>query len=212
MLQIKKVETIYKHSYFSFAGTLVAATIVFFLFQPVAQKNILILWFLSFVIFTFIRFIISWRFDNNEHSDTDIEHWFILFSACSIISGMFWGITGFILIPGDDFPLLESVIFRGCLLLFISALITGAIITYSTSKTIFLSFAVPAIIPQCLYLIHIGDKYHSMLGGIILLYVTIIYIVSIYINRIFISYTKLEIENELLKSFITKKGFKIKSY
>ncbi len=204
MLHIKKVETIYKYSYFTFTATLFTATVVFLIFQSITPKNILLIWFLLFAVFTLIRFIISYRFNNIVHNDTNIERWFILFISCSIISGMFWGMTGFILIPEADVSLQDSIIYRGCLLLFISALITGAIITYSTSKTIFLSFAVPAILPHCLFLIYIGDKYHSMLGGIILFYVTIIYIVSIYINRIFMNYAKLELENEELRNLLGK--------
>jgi len=105
--------------------------------------------------------------------------------------------------------LLDSVLYRGMLLLFVSALIAGSIVTYSASKSVYLCFSVPAIVPQCLLLIAQGDKYYSFLGGVVLSYAIIMFVISVYFHRNFVENSKIEIKNEMLMKIITKQGIKI---
>lgn len=103
-----------------------------------------------------------------------------------------WGITGFIFIPGNSLSLLDTVLYQGTLLLFISTLVTGSVVTYSTSKTVYLVFAVAAIIPQGLMLVAQGDKYHSFPGGVVLACIVIMFVVAFYFHRIFVENTKVK--------------------
>jgi len=178
------------------------------LFQDISQSKTLNIWFIIFSLFTFIRFVITWRFNQSEDKE-DNETWLIIFLIMTAVSGTMWGLTGFLFIPKGSLPLLDSVLYHGILLLFIASLLGGSIITYSASKIDYLSFSFPAVVPQCFMLISEGDKYHSFLGGIVLAYAVIMFLISVYINRIFAEQSKIDTENEFLKSTLKKNGIKI---
>ncbi|MEM6998725.1 MAG: hypothetical protein AAF419_02675, partial [Pseudomonadota bacterium] len=161
-----------------------------------------------FTILVVIRFFTTWLFNKRENNK-NIDYWLILFLIMSGISGTMWGLTGFLFIPEGLLSLLDSILFQGILLIFIATLIAGSIITYSASKTVFLVFSVPAIVPQSLMLIAQGDKYNSFLGGVMLTYFFIMFVISIYINRVFNEYSKMEMRNERLESELKNNGINI---
>ena len=208
MSDIKQLERLYSHSYLSFIATLFSAILVLWLFQTVAESLVLKSWFAIFSILTFIRIAVTYHFEKSDQNNT--EKCLMIFLIMTFFSGVMWGITGFIFIPEGLLSLVDSVLYHGMLLLFIVALITGSIITYSASKLVYLYFSVPAIVPQCLMLISKGDIYHSFLGGYVLAYACIMFVVSIYINQIFFKYSKVEEQYESLKSTLEKHGIKFK--
>lgn len=208
MINSKQVQALYGHSYISFFATYFGAVLAYWLFKEITPAKIINTWFILFTCVTFMRVMLTWQFKKREHID-DNETWLIVFLITSAISGTMWGLTGFLFVPKDSLPLLDSVLYHGILLLFVATLIAGSIVTYSASKSVYLSFSVPAIVPQCLMLIAYGDKYHSFLGGVVLAYAFIMFVISIYIHRIFKEYEEIEIENERLKSIITKYGIEI---
>ncbi len=208
MTEIKQIEKLYNHSYISYIATYFGAVLAYWLFQDITEIKVLNIWFTIFSILTFSRFITTWCFKKNEHKE-NIELWFYLFLIMSAISGTMWGLTGFVFIPKGTLSLLDSVLYHGMLLLFISTLIAGSIVTYSASKMVYLVFSVPAIVPQCLLLIAQGDKYHSFLGGVVLAYALIMFVISVYIHRIFTEHSKVETRNELLESTLKKNGIKL---
>jgi hypothetical protein len=207
MSDIKQIERLYTNSYLSLIATLFAAVLVFLLFEPIADKQILTTWFIIFTTVTAVRLFISWRFLNHEHEN--IDSWLIIFIVASLVSGTMWGLTGFLFIEEGSLPLLDSVLYHGLLLLFITALIAGSIVTYSASRLVYLSFSVPAVVPQCFLLIAQGDKYHSFLGGVVLAYACVMFVISIYIYKIFSENSQIEERNELLEAVLKKNNIKI---
>ena len=167
-----------------------------------------VVWFILFSVVTISRFVSTWCFKKFEHKK-NIELWFILFLIATTISGTLWGITGFILIPQGSLSLIDSVLYRGTLLLFICTLVGGSVVTYSSSKTIYLAFSVPAIIPQSLMLIAQGDKYHSFLGGVVMAYVIVIFIIAFYFHRIFAENVRIEKRNEYLETVLKRNNINV---
>lgn len=208
MINKKQIQRLYDQSYISYIATYCAAILAYWLFKDITPDKIINTWFIVFSIFITARFILTWRFKKKDYEEYD-DIWLILFLIATAISGTLWGLTGFLFIPKDTLSLLDSVLHHGILLLFIASLIGGSIITYSASKTVYMSFSIPAIVPQCFMLIAQGDKYHSFLGGIVLAYACIMFVISVYINRIFTEYDETELENESLKEIITSNGIKI---
>ncbi len=208
MSDLKQIERLYRHSYLSFIATFFGAGLVFWFFQSVADPVVLKSWFVIFLVLTIIRVVNSWCFHKNAHENNS-ESWLIAFLILSMISGTLWGLTGFLLIPADMPSPFESVLYHGMLLLFITALIVGSLITYSASKMVYLSFAIPAVVPQCLMLIAKGDKYHSFLGGFVLAYACIIFVISVYVYRIFLECSKTEVQNEMLKKLLDENGISL---
>lgn len=208
MITSKQIQALYGHSYITYFATYFGAVLAYWLFKDITPDIIINTWFIGFTVFICIRVILTWQFKKREHID-DSETWLIVFLITSAISGTMWGLTGFIFIPKDSLSLLESVLHHGILLLFVATLIAGSIITYSASKSVYLSFSIPAIVPQCLMLIAQGDKYHSFLGGVVLVYAFIMFVISIYIHRVFLECDKIENENDYLKKLITRYGIEL---
>ncbi len=207
MTDLKQIERLYSHSYLSFIATIFGAILVLWLFKTVAEPLFLISWFAIISILTFIRIVVTWHFQKRDHNNT--ETWLIIFLIMTFFSGIMWGITGFLFIPEGLLSLVDSVLYHGMLLLFIVALITGSIITYSASKMVYLCFSVPAIVPQCLMLISKGDIYHSFLGGFVLAYACIMFVISIYIHQIFSEYSKIETRNDFLNLTLKRHGIEV---
>ncbi len=198
MIDEKQIKRLYDQSYVSYIATYFVAVLAYWLFKDIAPEKIINTWFIIFSLFTTARFILTWRFKQGKNQEYD-DIWFMLFLISTAISGTLWGLTGFLFIPDETLSLLDSVLNHGILLLFIASLIGGSIITYSASKMVYMSFSIPAIVPQCLMLIAQGNKYHSFLGGIVLAYACIMFVISVYINRVFTESNKVEAENEFLK-------------
>lgn len=210
MSDLKQIERLYSHSYLSFIATFFGAILVLWLFQTVAESLVLISWFAIFSILTFIRIVVTYHFQKSDQINT--ETWLMVFLILTFFSGTMWGITGFLFIPEGLLSLVDSVLYHGMLLLFIVALITGSIITYSASKMVYLCFSVPAIVPQCLMLISKGDIYHSSLGGFVLAYACIMFVISIYIHQIFSQCSKIEAQNEIIKEILNRYGIAVDDY
>ena len=63
---------------------------------------------------------------------------------------------------------------------------------YSISKWVLFFYSFPALLPPAFYLISLGDKYNSALGGFVVLYFIFITASSFRLNRQLMSY----MENE----------------
>tara|TARA_R110002072_G_scaffold121618_1_gene255636 strand:+ start:14016 stop:14645 length:630 start_codon:yes stop_codon:yes gene_type:complete len=207
MTNLKTVQRLYGQSYISYSATYLAAILAFWLFQDVSQSKILNVWFIIFTLLTFIRFVMTWRYNQSTHNEGN-ETWLIMFLIMSAISGTMWGLSGFLFIPKGSLPLLESVLYHGMLFLFIASLIGGSIITYSASKMVYLSFSFPAVVPQSFMLIAQGDKYHSFLGGIFLAYGVVMFLISVYINRVFAEHNNVDAENDRLRLLLKRHDIK----
>lgn len=127
-----------------------------------------------------------------------------MFVAASLISGTLWGLTGFVFIKEGHLTLLDSVLYHGLLLLFITALIAGSVVTYSASRLVYLSFSVPAVMPQCFLLISYGDKYHSFLGGVVLAYTCVMFLYLFIFIGFFQKTVRLKSEMNTWKLFLKK--------
>ena len=192
MSDSRQIERLYSHSYFSYLATFVAAVLVYWAFSDISQNNVLNIWFIAFTVVTLLRTGFTWWFNRRDPSGS-MDFWLVLFLVMSAISGTMWGLTGFLLVPSDSLSQLDSVLYHGLLLLFVITLITGSIITYSGSRSVYLSFSIPAIVPQCLMLIARGDHYHSFLGGVVLAYASFMFVLSMYIYRMFSVCAKVEV-------------------
>ncbi|GJM04541.1 MAG: hypothetical protein DHS20C09_05320 [marine bacterium B5-7] len=207
MSNLKTIQRLYGQSYISYSATYLAAILVFWLFQGISHSKVLTIWFAIFSLFTFLRFVMTWRYNQTKHNEEN-ETWLMIFLIMSAISGTMWGLSGFLFIPEDELSLLDSVLYHGMLFLFIASLIGGSIITYSASKTVYLSFSFPAVVPQSFMLIAQGDKYHSFLGGIFLAYGAVMFLISVYINRVFAEHNNVDAENDRLRLLLKRNDIK----
>ena len=210
MTDLKQLEQLYSHSYLSYIATYFAAILVYWLFKGIAEPEILNIWFVLFSVLTVVRFSASGLFLKKERTGNQ-DIWLIVFLTLSLISGTLWGLTGFLLIPDEALSQLDTILYHGMLLLIIAVLIAGSLVTYSASKLVYLSFSFPAVVPQCMMLVLMGDKYHTFMGGFILAYFFVLFFISIYIHQMFLECNKIKVENELYKEILDKNGIAVET-
>lgn len=205
MLLSQITQHLYRNSYISYVATAFGAFLVVWLLHRVAPQKILFFWFTLFLLLTIARCILTYVFQKQRHT-SESSTWLNLFLVGAFTSGLFWGVSGILLIPDNALPLIDSVMYHGMLLLFIAVLIAASVITYSVSRSTYFCFALPAVVPQCLLLIYEGDNYHSFLGGFMLAYALVVFIISIYVNRMLLAALATQAENEKLWQLIKDSG------
>ncbi len=208
MLSSRVTQHLYRNSYLSYIATAGGALLVVWLLYDIASRQVLLLWFSLFLLLTMARSVLTFCYQKQKTSK-HCDRWLGLFLLGTFVSGLFWGVTGFLLIPHDSLPLLDSIVYQGMLMLFIGVLIAASVITYSVSRGAYFCFALPAVVPQCMMLIYRGDDYHSFLGGFMLAYALVVSVVSIYVNRMLLLSLATQEENERLRGLMKTHGIDI---
>jgi hypothetical protein len=105
------------------------------------------------------------------------------YAAGAFASGCLWGMAPLLLIPYSPAHLVEFTLFNGLALIIVCGLVAGAAVSYCISMRVLFSFAAPALLPPALYLISLGDRFNSALGGFVLLYFLFITMASLRMHQ-----------------------------
>jgi hypothetical protein len=105
------------------------------------------------------------------------------YAAGAFISGCLWGMAPLLLIPYSPTRLVEFTLFNGLALIIVCGLVAGAAVSYCISMRVLFAFAAPALLPPALYLISLGDRFNSALGGFVLLYFLFIAMASLRMHQ-----------------------------
>ena len=133
------------------------------------------------------------------------------FAVGAFTSGVIWGVAPLLLIPYDPSRVVEFTLFNGLTLLVICGLTTGAALAYAASLRVLFCFAVPALLPSALYLISLGDRHNSALGGFILLYFLFVSISALRMNYQLQQFALAEQERDSLLDAIARARARIEA-
>ena len=199
-LKVKsQVEILHSQSAVTFIFPVIFAAIIGIVIWDVANREILIGWLGVVTLYAIIRYIILWQYSKAEKTAETYQIWLNRFALVVFLSGIMWGCAGIILIPYDPQYIIEFTLYNGLTMLAVCGLVAGAVISYSISlRTIFL-YILPALVPPALYLISIGDKYNSALGGFILMYFFFISLTAYKLNQQLLAYAFREYEYQNMK-------------
>lgn len=194
-----QVHILYSQSAVTFLFPIIASIALCVLLRDVSPRPILLGWGALIVVYSIARYGLLWRFRSAEHNCDDFQSWHALFALGVFISGALWGVAPILLVPYEPARLVEFTLYNGLIVLIISGLVAGAVIAYGVSIRVLLCYVVPALLPPALYLIQLGDKYNSALGGFILLYFLFITASCIRVRNHFMHFIRVEHERELLR-------------
>ena len=199
-LKIKsQVELLYSQSTVTFTFPVIFAAIIGIVVWDVANRKILLGWLAVVILYALIRYIILWQYSKIEKTPENYQRWLNHFRLVVFLSGIMWGCAGIILIPYDPQNIIEFTLYNGLTMLAVCGLVAGAVISYSISLTTILLYTLPALVPPALYLISIGDKYNSALGGFILMYFFFISLTAYKLNQQLMAYAFREYEYQNMK-------------
>jgi len=126
------------------------------------------------------------------------------FAAGALSSGLIWGSAPLLLIPYDPARIVEFTLFNGLTLLVICGLTAGAAFAYAASLRVLFCFTVPALLPSALYLISLGDRFNSALGGFVLLYFLFVTVSALRMNLQLRGFALAEQERDALLDAIAR--------
>lgn len=124
-------------------------------------------WTGAVVLHTAARYGVLWRLRRALHRHGLPLN---LYAAGAFLSGSLWGTAPLLLIPYSPTRLIEFTLFNGLALIIVCGLVAGAAVSYCISPRVLFSFVTPALLPPAFYLVSLGDKFNSALGGFLLLY------------------------------------------
>ena len=179
----KQNDILYSQSVITFLFPLLAAPAICYILWDISQRRTLIIWTATVIIYSLLRFLIIWQYRRNRPGPDDAGSWHDLFTGSVFISGIIWGTAPIILVPHEAARIIEFTLYNGLTLLIICGLVAGAVVAYSISKWVLFFYSFPALLPPAFYLISLGDKYNSTLGGFVVLYFIFITASSFRLNR-----------------------------
>lgn len=189
-----QVRILYNQSFITFLFPVIAAPAVCLLLWDIADHTLVISWTGIVITYSLARYLIIWKYNKGSITPDNANNWLDLFTASVFISGLLWGSASIILVPYESHRIIEFTIYNSLTMLIVCGLVAGAVMAYSVSIRVILFYAFPALVPPSIYLIILGDKYNSFLGGFVFLYFIFVTALSLRLNRQFAYYIDIEFQ------------------
>ncbi|MGY8815498.1 MAG: hypothetical protein ACKVHQ_12410 [Gammaproteobacteria bacterium] len=192
-----QVRILYNQSIVTFFFPIIFAPVLCALLWEISDHIRLLVWGSVVVIYSLARYSIIWKQTKEGVTPNNVNKWLDIFIGSVFISGLLWGAACIFLVPYEQDRLIEFTLYNSLTMLLVCGLVAGAVVTYSASKWVLFFYAFPALAPPAIYMIILGDKYNSALGGFFLLYSIFIFASSFRLNKQYTYY--IDIEYEMIK-------------
>jgi len=150
-LRARQVEVLYDQAGVALAATTVAGTLLAAILYQVSATGPLAAWFVAILALNAARYLLTRRFRETSAEARREDRWLAPFLAGAIASGLLWGSTVFVLVPGDE------QVYIGLAVLWSCGLAAGSVASLSAVLRAYFGFVVPALGPGSLYLLAQDD-------------------------------------------------------
>ena len=209
-LRLNQIRILYTQSSLALLFPVIAAAALCYILWPVAGHLLLSAWTGIVIVYSITRYFFLKRYSRQPLTRANTGKWLDLFTGSAFVSGMLWGQAAIILVPYEPARLVEFTLYNSLVLIIICGMVAGAVVCYSVCKRVLFFYAVPALAPPAFYLISLGDKYNSSLGGFVLLYLIFVSAFSFRLNSQYLQFIdmkqelcRLGDENDKLREFIS---------
>lgn len=189
-----QIRILYDQSVVTFLFPIIAAPAVCWLLWHIADRTQLLIWTVVVISYSLARYLIIWQQGKTKTTPENANKWLDIFTASVFISGLLWGSASIVLVPYAPHRLMEFTLYNSLTMLIVCGLVAGAIVSYAVCRRVIVFYAFPALVPPALYLMILGDRYNSFLGGFVFLYFMFVLVISFRLNRQFISWIDLEFQ------------------
>jgi hypothetical protein len=145
-LEPKRVEILYEQSIPSITASIFTTFIVAYVLWDQVEAGRLHIWIGCFLLISGFRYYLVYRYHNSNTKNTKYELWLHLYIVSTVISGLMWGLSGYVVISANN------ILYPGFLLMCIGGLIAGSISSYSVFHSVFYAFSLPAILLYAMFL------------------------------------------------------------
>ena len=162
---------LYSQSRLTFIYPVVSALALCALLWEVSAHAVLFSWLALVVVLTLGRFEMLRAMQRDRgHCGGSPGQWLNAFALSALFSGLLWGAAPMCIVPRAPDQLVQFTLYNGLVILVICGLVAGATVAYAASLRVLFCYIVPALLLPAVYLISIGDRYNSVMGGFVLLF------------------------------------------
>ena len=186
---VEQVNVLFKNSpYVNFASVfcVLLITLIFWKIQP---SQVLFQWMALNLILFACRILVGQNFRKRQTGVREAPFWYLIFVVSSFVSGMLWGALPIIYHSQTILSFQQSLMVNSIAVIFIIALVAGAVIIHAMNKIAMLSFSMPAIFTSSLYLLSLDSQYFALLAVLLLVFFSFLYALQVHfdqrINQIF---------------------------
>ncbi len=149
-------------------GTTINSSVIMWLHWHIVPNKILLSWFLCLLFTTLVRVAMLFRFHRRSRTGTSGKHWKLFFNAGIAVSGALWGLSAFFLLFHNSLPHEILVVFV------LGGMAAGAAATFSFLLPSYYLYAIPALAPQTIEFLVIGDPMRVALAGMLVFFFLLI--------------------------------------
>jgi len=161
-LNATRSHILYSQSRLTYIYPVVSAAALCALLWEVSGHAVLLTWLTLVTALTVVRF----RMLRAMQPDRGLN----AFALSALISGLLWGAAPLCIVPRATGQLVEFTLWNGLVILVVCGLVAGATVVYAASLRVLFCYIVPALLLPGVYLISIGDRYNSVMGLFVLLF------------------------------------------
>lgn len=197
LIKTEQVRLLYKNASVSMTASLINSCILVLILWDIVNHRHLILWLISIIIVTGLRYIDVLNF-NHTAIEPSIAisrgRWFALGAT---LSGIAWGSAGVVIFP------FESLVHQAFLVFVLGGMVIGAAGAYSVIKKVFFLYSIPTVSPIIIRFILYGDINHIAMAGMTLLFAALVTAMTMYMFNINVNSLRIRFENKNLISYLS---------
>jgi hypothetical protein len=170
-LNATRSHILYSQSRLTFIYPVVSAAALCALLWEVSSHAVLLMWLALVTALTLGRFRMLRAMQRDRGVLGDLQgRWLNAFALSALVSGLLWGAAPMCLVPRALDQPVEFTLWNGLVILVVCGLVAGATVAYAASLRVLFCYIVPALLLPGVYLISIGDRYNSVMGLFVLLF------------------------------------------
>ncbi len=160
-IRFEQISLLYHNSTIGFAVSVIMGALLCLILLPHISIHLLLSWFLSLLIITVMRFLLTRRYQKADTSTLILRNWERLFLLGTGLAGVVWGTAILFL------ALTDSNIHQLLILLFLAGIIGGSVGVFSPITRAYLAFALPITLFFSIWFLLIGDIFSIIIAILI---------------------------------------------
>jgi hypothetical protein len=163
----KQIQLLHQHLPIALVATSVNSIILVVVLWSRISHPVLMSWLISIQLIAFLRYALVVRYRKSKIPPKN-NYWDRRLLLGTIFSAVCWGSAGILMFSAESMP------HQAFLAFVLGGMAAGAVTTYSVRMRVFLSFALPALIPIAIRFFVEGDDLHLAMGGMALLFIVLV--------------------------------------
>ncbi len=193
-----QVETLYKNIHAVFFANLVNTVLFCLVLWQQVDSRYLLIWAGVLLALTALRAVMTWRYWHDAQRDVRLEKWLLRFMLATMMSGLLWGIAGFV------FYLPEGGVYQAFLVIFLLGIGAGGMAFLSAHLPTFFGFFGLLTLPLVIRMLMVGDMPHLVMASMVVVYMMVFMVFGRNVNRMLLDSILLRFDNLDMVEQLTK--------